>query len=100
MLPQYALIFGEKPLFMIGFYLAVDKSKSVGIELLPSACELTTVPYSFRQQGLRIFDDRCLQVVQSNGYTMFSVDTLMYKNQWRKKALELIINDLNSERSV
>jgi len=86
---------------MIGFYLIIDKSTNAGIKLLSLLCgspaALNTLE---RQQGLYIFDDDHAQVVHLNAYTMYNIGTLIYKNKWKKKALELIIRDLNIGQTI
>jgi len=80
---------------MIGFYLTLNKNTKTGIELLSWSYDSLTELSSPRRQGLYIFEDQCRQMVAANGYTLFNIGTLIYKNAWREKALESIIYDLN-----
>lgn len=84
---------------MIGFYLAIDKITNGGIKLFSSVRELLT-DLDSRQKGLCIFEDDHLQMAQGNGYTIFNIGTLIYKNTWQSKALELIIRDLNNGKTI
>lgn len=85
---------------MIGFYLTVNKSANPRVELLPRHHASPTDLDALGQQGLHIFDDDHSQIAQSNGYTAFNVGTLIYKNNWRNKALGSIIRDLNTGQTV
>lgn len=78
---------------MIGFYLTIDKNahSDVALSLSPSG------PLHFealKYQGLHIFNDDRLQIVRSNGYAVCNIGTLIYRNNWHKRALELIFSDL------
>ncbi|MCK4791747.1 MAG: hypothetical protein KAV87_48895, partial [Desulfobacteraceae bacterium] len=90
----------RKGWLMIGFYLTINNNTEGGIKLVSSAYESLTNLDSPQQQGLYIFEDDRLQTVQSNGYTVFNIGTLIYKNAWQNKALELIMHDLNNGRSI
>lgn len=85
---------------MIAFYLTINKSADHDIKLLSSAYESPTDLNTLGQQGLHIFNDYRLQRAQAKGYTAFNIGTLIYKNKWKKKALELIIHDLIDGKSV
>ncbi len=85
---------------MIGFYLTINKSANSDIKLSSSQYESPIDSDTFRQQGLYIFNHDHPQTVQSSGYTIFNIGTLIYKNEWRKKALELIICDLNNGKTI
>ncbi len=85
---------------MIGFYLTVNKNANSRVKLLSRQYESPTDLDAPGEQGLHIFNDERSQIAQSNGYTTFNIGTVIYKNKWQKKALELIIRDLNNGKAV
>ena len=62
--------------------------------------DLLTEKSDCQQQGLYVFEDDHHQFVTSNGYTLYNIGTLVYKNTWRKKGLGLIIDDLDNGKSI
>ena len=85
---------------MIGFYLAVDKMANTVGELFRLPFEASADMEALGRPGLHIFSDDRLQIAHSNGYTTFSIGSLIYKNKWQKQALELIIYDLNNDKAI
>jgi hypothetical protein len=85
---------------MIGFYLTVNKGTNPGAVLSLRLRECPTKLEVPGQEGLHVFDDDRLDIVQSNGFTAFNVGTIIYKNNGQKKALESIVRDLGTGRTV
>ncbi|MHC4189750.1 MAG: hypothetical protein ACYSUB_08805 [Planctomycetota bacterium] len=85
---------------MIAFYLTINKTAKGGIKLFSSPDGSPTDLGTAGQQALYIFKDDRRQIVQANGSTIFNIGTLIYKNTWRNKALELIMHDLNNGKTI
>lgn len=85
---------------MIGFYLTVNKSANSHVKLLLRRCGSPTDWDALEQKGLHIFDDDRSQIDQSNGYAIFNIGTLIYKNVWHNKALECVASELNNGKAL
>jgi len=85
---------------MNAFYLKIRKGGSSVPKLVLSPFESVNNSAPPEEESLYILDGSQLNVVEHTGYTLFNIGTLIYKNQWRRKALELIIDELSSGKSV
>jgi len=82
------------------FYLTIRKDVRSVPELVLSMFACIDNSEISEKESLHIFDDSRSKVVQNKGYTLFNIGTLIYKHRWRRKALELIIEQLSSGKSI
>jgi len=85
---------------MIGFYLKIRQNANANVKIFSVPYESFTNLNFIEDQCLYIFESEKAQVVQLNGYTLYNIGTLVYKNVWRKKALEHIIHDLENGEPI
>ena len=72
---------------MNGFFLKIRRNVNTGIKLFSIPYELFTNLNNIEAQSLYLFKNKHLQ---TNGYTLYNIGTLMYKNVRRNKVLETL----------
>jgi hypothetical protein len=83
------------------FYLTLNKTNrsSFSLRVLGDVGALTENKKPL-MPGLEIIHDEKSQLLQLGDCSLFNLGTLVYRDQWHKKALELIVSDLIDGRTV
>lgn len=86
---------------MNGFFFRILKrANNNTIKLFYLPYEEFAKLLTIEECGLYLFKHKNTQYIHSNGYTLYNIGTLIYKNFWNNKALELIAIELSSGKQI